>query len=181
MKSVAWVLMFSGVLAVTACTHKGSQKNPQVFGEAAMMNKEAKDITKDKELEKRPGKFVGHDVKLRGDVKDVIGARAFKMPVDNFMGQDEILVINQTGYRVPLKKNDYVEVIGPLRMFTVAEVAEIVDKDLVDALYVQYGNQPVIVAEVVKGYWAENRPTQKIRVARDARDSDSEEDDSYSH
>lgn len=181
MRAATLILVLSGALAATGCAHKGAKKNPQVFGEATNMNKEAADITKNKELEKRPGKFVGKDIKLRGDVKEVVNNRAFVMPIDNFMGQNEILVVNETGFRVPLRKNDYVEVMGPLRMFTVSEVAEVVDKDLVDELYVNYGNQPIIVAEVVKGYWAENRPTQRTRGTRDARDRTKSDEDEYSH
>ncbi len=97
-----------------------------------------------------PDNFIGEMVTVRGDVKEVDTSRdTFLMDDERFLTSEGILVINATGetFVIPNPDEMQAQVTGEVRLFTLVDINTAYGLDLDPALYVEYENQPAIVAE----------------------------------
>jgi hypothetical protein len=156
--------------AGAGCSHTKDDPH-QTFGEP-QEPAPAYNLTGNDEIKERPGKYMGKEVELNGEVEEIVSDHVFRVDLDGFWGEDSILVVNSTGYNLPLNQDDVVQVYGPVRVFVTTEIEEEVNYDLLDSLYVDYENTPVIVASQVIGFWAEARPTQRYETYADQQPAD---------
>lgn len=141
------------------CAHHDDAQ--QVFGE---VSESVKTVEDSDEVANKPGKYLGQEVSVDGSIERVLADHAFVLDLDGFFGRDQVLVINNTGYRLPVNEGDNVEVAGPLRVFVTSDIEEEVNYNLLESVSIEYKNTPVIVAKRVTGFWAENRPMETYKT-----------------
>ncbi|PSN14879.1 hypothetical protein C7271_21350 [filamentous cyanobacterium CCP5] len=94
-------------------------------------------------------RYEGTLVTVREEISDVVGEYAFLLDEDDFFGGEELLVINASGtpIEIPADPGVAVQVTGVVRELMIADINEEFDVDLDPDLFVDYEQQPVIVAE----------------------------------
>src|SRR5262249_13579243 len=126
------------------------------------------DLGNDDDVAKNPEAYMGKNVRIKGEVQKLVGDRGALVDLDGWRGFDEVLIFNNTGTTVPLKKGDKIEVTGPVHALVISELEQEVNTGLRDDRYTEYRDLPVITATMVKGYWPGNRPSRPLqRVARE--------------
>ncbi|MDP9374472.1 MAG: hypothetical protein M3Q65_18885, partial [Chloroflexota bacterium] len=106
-----------------------------------------------------PSAFYGRRVTVSGEVDEIVGPRAFTIGGEDFVGGDELLVVNADPSlriappavsNVPgdgvLDEDDLVQVTGPVRRFDLAEVEREIGADLDDGLFAGWAGKPAVVA-----------------------------------
>ena len=112
------------------------------------------------EITDSPGQFLGRTVTVSGEVDAVLGPRAFTIGGDDFIGEDELLVVGANNLpqligrsELPgraagelLAEDDVVQVTGPVRRFDLAAFEREIGFDLDDNLFRDWAGRPAIVA-----------------------------------
>ena len=92
--------------------------------------------------------LIGQTVTIRSDALEVIDPVSFTVGDDDFFGGEEILVINASGEVFELPEDDTkVQITGEVVQFVLADVESEYDLGLDPELYVDYENQPALIAE----------------------------------
>lgn len=143
-----WTLALAASLALGACQTSEEKQPLETYGTAGQMG-DAKTLEEGDEILDNPTEYIGEKVRLRGEVTEVVAPNSFKVDLDGWIGGDEILVVNGTGGEVHLGAGDMVDVIGPVRLFTTSQVEREIENDLVDKMYIDFENQPIIVAKEI--------------------------------
>jgi hypothetical protein len=93
--------------------------------------------------------YVGQTVTVRADAMETVGESSFILQDDDWFGGEEVLVLNTTGsaFVLPPGEETEVQATGEVQEFVVAEVEEEYGLELDPELYVEYENQPAILAE----------------------------------
>ena len=116
------------------------------------------------EITDSPGPFLGQTVTVSGEVDQVLGPRAFTIGGDDFIGEDELLVVGANDLpqligrsELPgrpagelLAADDVVQVTGPVRRFDLAAVEREIGFDLDDGLFAEWAGRPAVVARTVR-------------------------------
>lgn len=91
---------------------------------------------------------VGEKVSVRGEVEDIEPGQSFLLEQDGLLQQDKVLVINVSGNALPQAQSEDLElqVTGEIGNLVLADVEREYGLDLDPELYVEYENQPVILA-----------------------------------
>jgi hemin uptake protein HemP len=95
--------------------------------------------------------YVGQSVTVREEVEEVVGDYAFLLDDDQLFGGEEILIINASGQPVDLVEGEDtdVQVTGEVRQLILADLEQEYGFDLDNDLFVDYENQPAIVAQSI--------------------------------
>ena len=104
-----------------------------------------------------PARYLGQTVTTAGEVDEILGPRAFTIGGDDFIGEDELLVVGAN--QLPaiqgrpgaeqLAENDVVTVRGTVRRFVLADVERDLGVDLEDNLFRDWADKPAIVAQQI--------------------------------
>ena len=95
--------------------------------------------------------YIGQTVTVRSEPLEVVGDSSFTISDEQFFGTEPILVINASGEPMMLPADDDVDVqvTGEVRNFVIADVEEEFDLTLDPNLYVDYEEQPAIIAQSI--------------------------------
>ncbi len=94
--------------------------------------------------------YIGQIVTIRSEPQDVVGNSSFTVSDEQFFGTEPILVINASGELLVLPEDGVeVQVTGEVRNFVLADVDREFDLALDPTLYVEYENQPAIIAQSI--------------------------------
>lgn len=95
--------------------------------------------------------YIGQVVTVRSEPLEVVGDSSFTVGDEQFFGTEPILVINASGEPLLLPEDDDVEVqvTGEVRNFVIADVEREFDLTLDPELYVEYEEQPAIIAQSI--------------------------------
>lgn len=93
--------------------------------------------------------YLGQTVSVRGEVEEIAGNHAFLLSKDQLFGGERVLVINASGQTIDLIEGEGtdVQVTGEVREFILADIESEYGFDLDNNVFVDYENQPVIVAQ----------------------------------
>ena len=95
--------------------------------------------------------YLGKTVSVREEVEELVGDYAFMLDDDQLFGGEETLIINASGEPVDLVEGDDtdVQVTGEVQELIVADLEREYGFDLDDDAFIDYENQPVIVAQSI--------------------------------
>ncbi|WP_313898198.1 hypothetical protein [Nodosilinea sp. LEGE 07298] len=95
--------------------------------------------------------YIGQVVTIRSEPVEVVGDSSFTVSDEQFFGTEPILVINASGEPLLLPEDDDVDVqvTGEVRNFVIADVEEEFGLTLDPDLYVDYEEQPAIIAQSI--------------------------------
>jgi hypothetical protein len=95
--------------------------------------------------------YLGQTVSVREEVEELVGDYAFMLDEDQLFGGEETLIINASGQPVDLVEGDDtdVQVTGEVRQLILADLEQEYGFDLDDDAFVDYEDQPVIVAQSI--------------------------------
>ncbi|MBE9129138.1 MULTISPECIES: hypothetical protein [unclassified Coleofasciculus] len=97
--------------------------------------------------------LIGQMVTVDGKVGEVVDRDTFNLQQDQFLGGDEVLIVNANP-NVPIVAGNWVRVTGKVRQFVRSEFETDYDLDwnldLDKKLEAQYEKQPAIIAESVE-------------------------------
>lgn len=92
--------------------------------------------------------LIGQTVTIRSDALEVIEPASFTVADQEFFGGEDILVLNASGEVFTLPEGDTeVQVTGEVVQFVYSDIESAYDFDLDPDLYVDYEDQPAIIAE----------------------------------
>ena len=109
--------------------------------------------------------LLGQTVTIRSNALETIEPTTFVVSDQEFFGGENIVIVNATGTPFELPEEDTeVQITGKVTRFVLANIESVYDLDLNPDLYVDYNNQPAIIAQSLAlapdpGEVAEN-PTQ---------------------
>lgn len=103
------------------------------------------------ELTENLDTYLGQTVTIREEVQEVVGDYAFSLDEDQLFGGEEVLIINASGLPVDLVDGDDtdVQVTGEVQELILADLEREYGFDLDDELFVDYEQQPVIIAQSI--------------------------------
>lgn len=116
---------------------------------------EVEENTTIEEVEENTNELIGQTVSVRGEIEDLESGLTFVVSEDeslgDLFGEDEVLVVNTGGEPIPyFPQGDMdVQITGVVSEFILTEVENEYGLDLDPELYVEYENQPVILAESI--------------------------------
>ena len=112
---------------------------------------EAKENVTTQELSNGAEGQIGKTVSIRSEVAETVGDSAFLLDDKQLFGGEDVLVINASGKPFTLVDGDDtdVQVTGEVQQFVVADVDKQYGLNLDPALYVDYENKPVVIAESI--------------------------------
>ena len=92
--------------------------------------------------------MLGQTVTIRSDALEVIEPTTFVISDQEFIGGEDIVVVNATGEVFELPEDDTeVQITGKVTKFVQANIESVYDLDLDSDLYVDYTDKPAIIAE----------------------------------
>lgn len=111
----------------------------------------AKQSVPAEEVSESTEQYIGETITMRGEIAQTNDyPNSFTIDDNRFFGGENILVINATGAPITLPAEDIqVQVTGEVRQFQIAEIERDFDLTLDPNYYVEYENQPAIVAESI--------------------------------
>ncbi len=94
--------------------------------------------------------YIGQVVTIRSEPLDVVGDNSFTVSDEQFFGTEPILVINASGEPLLLPEDGVdVQVTGEVRNFVIADIEREFGLTLDQTLYVDYEEQPAIIAQSI--------------------------------
>lgn len=105
------------------------------------------------EVKDKPSAFYGKQVRLSGEVDNVLSARSFVLEGANWAFDDNITVLTKTPVDFDgssLFNDEEVVVTGTVRPFVVADIERDLGWDLDPGLETQLREKPVVIAEAVR-------------------------------
>ncbi len=110
-----------------------------------------------------PSALIGTTMAIRGQLANVIGARAFVLRDLPTLGNDQLLIIAANDQVIPSNEavfaqgggsqaaqNQSIVVTGTLRLFNLGAIQDEIGADLQDSQFSQYAGQPVMIANKVE-------------------------------
>jgi hypothetical protein len=103
------------------------------------------------ELSENLAAYLGETVTVRNEVEEVVGNYAFLLEDEQLFGGEETLIINASGQPVDLVEGDDtdVQVTGEVRELILADLEAEYGFDLDDEVFVEYEQQPAIIAQSI--------------------------------
>lgn len=100
------------------------------------------------EVAEETAELIGKPVTVRSEAAEKVGDNTFTLVNRELFGDDEILVVNASGEPFVLPATDtQVQVTGTVTRFVVADVNRVYNLGLDPNVYVDYENQPAIIAQ----------------------------------
>ena len=142
-KNFTQKLSVAGLVATTAALAACSTTPQDITTPAEADNITAEEVTEETES------LIGQTVSVRGDVDAVAGDTTFLIDDGRFLGGEDILVINNSEqpFVIPDVGDSQVQVTGKVEQFSLENIKASYGIELEPELYVEYENQPVIVAK----------------------------------
>ena len=94
-----------------------------------------------------PLAFEGETVTVAGEVNEVFDEQSFSLGDDRLLEISAPLLIIMPDQTISFEDGAEMSVTGTVQNFVITEIEETFDFDLQDELYVEYENQPAIIAE----------------------------------
>ncbi|NOK57534.1 MAG: hypothetical protein GFH27_549303n200 [Chloroflexi bacterium AL-W] len=94
-----------------------------------------------------PLAFEGENVTVRGEVNEVFDQQSFSLGDDRLLEISAPLLVLMPDQTISFEDGAEMSVTGTVQNFVIAEMEETFDFDLQDDLYVEYENQPAIIAD----------------------------------
>lgn len=103
------------------------------------------------ELAQNLAYYLGETVTVRNEVEELVGDYAFLLENDQLFGGQETLIINASGQPVDLVEGDDtdVQITGEVRELILADLEQEYGFDLDDEIFVDYEQQPTIIAQSI--------------------------------
>jgi hemin uptake protein HemP len=103
------------------------------------------------DLSENLDRYLGQTVTVREEVEELVGDYAFMLDDDQLFGGEETLIINASGLPVNLVEGDDtdVQVTGEVQELILADLEQEYGFDLDDGAFIDYEDQPVIVAQSI--------------------------------
>ncbi|MEP0959703.1 hypothetical protein [Leptolyngbya sp. FACHB-1515] len=102
------------------------------------------------EVAENTNRYIGQTVTVRSEPIETIGTNTFTIADQQFFGSEPILVVNASGQPLVLPTDGTdIQVTGEVRNFVLADVEREFDLDLDTDLYVDYENQPALIARSI--------------------------------
>ncbi|MBD2090223.1 hypothetical protein H6F67_10200 [Microcoleus sp. FACHB-1515] len=102
------------------------------------------------EVAENTNRYIGQVVTIRSKPIEKVGTSTFTVSDQQFFGSEPILVVNATGQPIVLPEDGTdVQVTGEVRNFVYADVEREFDLDLEADAYVDYENQPALIAQSI--------------------------------
>ena len=103
------------------------------------------------DLSENLDRYLGQTVSVREEVEELVGDYAFLLDEDQLFGGEETLIINASGQPVDLVEGDDtdVQVTGEVRELVLADLEAEYNFDLDNDVFVEYENQPAIIAQSI--------------------------------
>ena len=122
-------------------------KNSDLLAQVDVDVEDAENVTTE-EVAEDTEDLIGQTVTIRSDALEVIEPATFTVGDDEFFGGEEILVINASGEIFELPEDDTeVQITGEVAKLVFADIESEYGLGLDPELYVDYEDQPVIIAE----------------------------------
>ncbi|MFW7379167.1 MAG: hypothetical protein ACOH5I_10200 [Oligoflexus sp.] len=146
---------------ILACTH-GQANQEQQIGD--MEIHEPITVLKNMEgsLPEQVDQFADQMVKVDGQIRVIYSPHAFLLDLDRDEGPHQLLVLNATGYEIPLRENDRVSIVGNLRKLDEVEIDSSVSEDLINRANIDRDRQAVVMAKQLTGRWANERSVRQL-------------------
>lgn len=94
--------------------------------------------------------YIGQTVSVRSAVAEEVGANGFLLQNEGLFGGEPVLVINATQQPLTLPADDIeVQATGEVRQFVLTDIEQEYGLELEPDLYVEYEQQPTIVAQSI--------------------------------
>ncbi|HSM82273.1 MAG TPA: hypothetical protein VLS96_11330 [Nodosilinea sp.] len=94
--------------------------------------------------------YIGQTVTIRSEPIEVVGDNSFTVSDEQFFGAEPILVINASGEPLLIPEDGVdVQVTGEVLNFVIADIEQAYGLTLDPALYADYEEQPVIIAQSI--------------------------------
>ncbi|MEM8535606.1 MAG: hypothetical protein AAGF95_32545 [Chloroflexota bacterium] len=94
-----------------------------------------------------PLAFEGENVTVTGEVNEIFGDQSFSLGDDRLLEISAPLLVIMPDQTISFEDGAEMSVTGTVQNFVIAEIEEAFDFDLQDDLYVEYENQPAIIAD----------------------------------
>ena len=139
---MAGLLLAASVTVVSACAETPSETTTP---------EEAAENVDTEELSSGAEGLIGKQVSIRGEVAEVVGESSFTIEDDQFIGGENILVINVSDEPFVLVEGDdtEVQVTGEVQQLVTADFEREYGITLDPTLYVDYEDRPVVVARSI--------------------------------
>jgi hypothetical protein len=147
LKMTGAIALATAALVLPACSNEPVAEEPGVNDTEVSQATENNVTTED--LSDDLSNYLGQTVTVREEAEEVIDESAFLMNEDQLFGGEEILVINASGEPLYLAEGDDtdVQVTGEVREFVLADIEREFGLTLDPDRYVDYEQQPVIIAQ----------------------------------
>lgn len=141
-KCAVSLLMAASVLTISACAETPSETTTQ---------EEATENVTTEELSDGAEGLIGETVSVRAEVEETVDDTSFLLEDDQIFGGEDVLVINASGEPFVLTEGDDtpVQVTGEVQQLVTAEFETEYGVALDPALYADYEDRPVIVAQSI--------------------------------
>ena len=124
-----------------------AQAEMEMEDEAVDISQEEENVTTE-EVADGTEDLIGETVTIRSDALEVIEPASFTVADQDFFGGQDILVLNASGETFVLPEDDTeVQATGEVVQFVFADIDSAYDFDLDPDLYVDYEDQPAIIAQ----------------------------------
>ncbi|MEM8831762.1 MAG: hypothetical protein AAGE96_20735, partial [Cyanobacteria bacterium P01_G01_bin.19] len=104
------------------------------------------------EVSENPDTFYGQEIALEGEIDEIRNEYAFTLKEEQFIGGDELLIINASGEPIPAT-DETVVVTGIVRPFILAEFETDYDLtwdlDVQEEIEAEYTDKPVLVVDSI--------------------------------
>ncbi|MFE4104801.1 hypothetical protein [Almyronema epifaneia] len=123
---------------------------PACAGNNVAENTAADDDTTLEEVAESGETLTGESVVIRGQFEAKVSDALFLVQDENFLEGEAVLVLNSadSGFTVPEDEATAIWVTGEVRQFTAAEMRDY-EAEIDPAVYADYENRPVIIAETL--------------------------------
>jgi hypothetical protein len=110
---------------------------------------EAEENVTTEEVAENAEDLIGQTVTIRSNAIEQIEPATFTVADQEFFGGENIVIVNATGtpFVLPTEEDTEVQVTGEVTQFVLTDVESAYDLDLDPDLYVEYEDQPAIIAE----------------------------------
>ncbi len=104
------------------------------------------------EVSENPDSYYGQEIALEGEIGEIRNDYAFTLKEDQFIGGDNLLIINATGEPIP-QPDETVVITGQVRPFVKAEFEQDYDLtwdlDVQEEIEAEYTDKPVLVVDSI--------------------------------
>lgn len=122
------------------------ENKPVIFAESLTLSPGIEDISES------PDNFYSKEVALEGEVTEIKSDLAFTLTEDDFIGGDDMLIINVTGEPIPAE-DERVVVTGMVRPYVTADFERDYDLtwdlDVQEEIEAEYSQKPVLVVDTI--------------------------------